>query len=67
MSKKPVELMRVAEVAKALAVSKDLVRRLIALPAENPDRLPSVGDQRPELVIDADEVQRLVEEGLVNR
>ncbi|MBN1772464.1 MAG: helix-turn-helix domain-containing protein [Deltaproteobacteria bacterium] len=39
---KPTELIRVVDVAKALAVSKDTVRRLIALPAENPDRLPSV-------------------------
>lgn len=38
----PTELLRVAQVAKALALSKDTVRRLIALPVEHPDRLPSV-------------------------
>ena len=31
----PTELLRVAQVAKALALSKDTVRRLIALPVEH--------------------------------
>lgn len=39
---RPTELIRVVEAAKALAVHKDTVRRLIALPAEHPDHLPSV-------------------------